>query len=144
MGGGEESSILSLSTVVNSQGSHAWPADSSSVFCFGTNVNGVCSGRTQICYCQQLLAHFSHKLCCSFQAPLGLVFLSKKPLKQQNPPHWPLGRAAAAPNTLPTGLPTSASPTPTPPSPQHKHGAGKRQPGSPVTLDKPRLGECHC
>lgn len=82
MGGGEESSILSLSTVASSQGSHAWPADSSSVFCFGTNANGVCSGRTQLCYCQQLHAHFSHRLCCSFQAPVGLLLLLKNTLKQ--------------------------------------------------------------
>lgn len=31
MGGGRESSILSLSMVANSQGSHAWQADSSLV-----------------------------------------------------------------------------------------------------------------
>lgn len=88
-------------------------------------------------------SHISPRLCCSFQAPLGLVFLLKITLKQQkkiSKDHIVLGeeqqqRCPTIPNTMPMGLSPSASPTPTPPSPQHKHGAGRRQPGSPITLE---------
>lgn len=145
MGGGEESSILSLSKLPVPKAvmlGQLTPAQFSALA--QMLMESVLEGLISVIANNFL--HIFHTGCVALFRPQWDCFSYLKNPQNNKNHHIVLGEEQQqhCPTALPTGLPTFALPTPTPPSPLHKHGAGKRQPGSPITLEKPRLEENHC
>lgn len=140
MGGGGESSILSLSTVANSQGSHAWPADSSLVFALAQTLRASALEGPRSVIANSFL-QFSHVDCAALFRPQWDCF---SPLKKTKNPNTTLSLGKRVTAALPCSSEhviyrvfpqLLLKNTPTLPPPPHKHGCwGTWEEGSHVPL----------